>query len=117
MQKSKITIEFTPGISQAYPSKLAFLRDYLPTVCAERGNGYSMASLARDLDLSPSKLAHKLAGNGGSAWSSKNEDKLKQVLSATEYLPIIAYDIESTQRQYCEIEALKARLSELGANQ
>lgn len=113
-EKAKFTLEFTPGISRAYPTKLDFLRDYLPEVCAKRDR-YNMSSLARDLDLSPSKLSQKLSGTNNSAWSSKNEDKLKQVLTGPEYLPIIAYDIESTQREYNEIEALKARLAELEA--
>jgi len=112
MEKAKISIEFTPGISNAYPTKLDFLRDYLPAVVGKRDN-YNMSSLARDLGFSPQKLSQKLSGTNNSAWSSKNEDKLKKVLSAPEYLPIIAYDIESTQREYNELESLKARLAEL----
>lgn len=113
MEKATITIKFTVGISSAYPTKLDFLRDYLPEVVVKRGNGYNMTSLACQLGYSPGRLSQKMSGAKNSAWSSKDEDKLKLILTAQEYLPIIAYDIESTQRDYNEIQALKERLKVL----
>lgn len=113
-QKSKFTIEFPEGISQAYPTKLEFLRDYLPAVCAKRTN-YNMKSLAADMDMSPSQLSQKLSGANNTAWSTKDDDRLKDVLTASEYLDIIAYDVESTQREYNRIEELERELAELKA--
>ena len=114
MEKAQITIEFTPGISRAYESEIAFLRDYLPHVCSQRDN-YNMGSLARDLDLSPSGLSNKLAGNGDHDFGSRYRDKLKRVLTPQEYLPIIGYEIDATQREYNEKKLLQQRLAEIEA--
>lgn len=112
MDKSRITIEFTPGVSLAYPTEIAFLRDYLPAVVAARP-GYNMGSLARDLDLSPSNLSNKLSGNGDYDLGTKYRDRLKRVLTPAEYMPIISYEIDATQREYNELEELKKRVAEL----
>jgi hypothetical protein len=116
MEIAKITIAFTPGVSAAYPTELDFLRDYLPTVCAKRPN-YNMGSLARDLDISPSNLSNKLGGSGDYDFGSKYKDKLKRILTPQEYLPIIGYEIDATQREYNEIAELKRRLAELESGQ
>ena len=112
MEKSRITLEFTPGVSTAYPTEIDFLRDYLPTVCANRDN-YNMGSLARDLDIAPSNLSNKLSGSGDFDFGSKYRDRLKKILTPQEYLPIIGYEIDATQREYNEIEELRKRLAEL----
>jgi hypothetical protein len=72
-----------------------------------------MGSLARDLDISPSNLSNKLSGSEDYDFGSKYKDRLRRILTPEEYLPIIGYEIDSTQRDYNEIEELKKRLAKL----
>ena len=113
-EKARIAIEFTVGISRAYPTLLDFLQNYLPRVCAIREN-YNMKDLARDMDLSPSQISQKLSGANNTAFSTKDLDSLKRVLSGDEYRPIIAYQIEKTLGSYNDKNSLLKELKEIAS--
>lgn len=107
---AQITIEFREGVSRAFLSEVAFLASYLPEVCVKRRN-YNMSSLARDLGVSPSGLSNMLAENEEHDFGAKYRSKLKQVLTYEEFLPVVGYHVEATQRSYAQIMKLRQELA------
>lgn len=108
---SQITIQFTEGISAAYPTIVSFLRDYLPSL------GVQMSHIASGMDLSPSQLSQKLSESEGTSarFTSIDLDNLYRILTPKQSQPIIAYQIEKVLGGQFELDALKIRVAELEA--
>ena len=107
--KSRITIEFTEGLSTAYPT----MREFIPDWLAQTGK--PMKAIAADMDYSPSQFSRKIHQFDGDTARLTVDDLERLMIVVEDYAPI-AYLAEKYYGQQSKIEQLEAELAALKAS-